>query len=96
MAITVSNREAITARHMVAVRNMAVAAGTSTDMVPPIVTQNKHRLRRRPASGDGSGTDITGFDPASENKRDLAERRFPPPWSAKEQLATAETIHNCV
>jgi hypothetical protein len=67
MAITLSNRGAITARPMMAVRNMAVAAGTSTDMAPPIVTENKHR-RRRPASGDGSGTGITGFASASEHK----------------------------
>jgi hypothetical protein len=53
---------------------MAVAAATSTDTVPPIVTRNKHRpgrfqSRRRPASGDGSGTGTTGFAPASENKK---------------------------
>jgi len=65
MAITVSNRGAITERPMVAVRNIAAAVGTSTVMVPPTVTQNKHRnrhhSRRRPVSGDGSGTSITGF-----------------------------------
>jgi hypothetical protein len=58
---------------MVAVRNMAAAAGTSTDTVLPIVTRNKHRpgrfqSRRRPVSGDGSGTGITGFAPAFEHK----------------------------
>jgi hypothetical protein len=44
-------------------------------MVLPIVTRNKHRAvrrcrhhsRRRPAFGDGSGTGITGFAPASEH-----------------------------
>src|SRR5215470_95398 len=68
---------------MAAARSMAAAAETSTDMVPPIVTRNKHRplARRRrltirgtgrhhslrcPASGDGSGTGIIGFAPASE------------------------------
>jgi hypothetical protein len=73
MAITVSNRGAITERPTVAVHNIAAAVGTSTVMVPPIVTQNKHRnrhhSRRRPVSGDGSGTGITGFAPASEHKR---------------------------
>ena len=77
MAITLSNRGAITARHMMAVRNMAAAAGTSTDMVPPIVTENKHRRRR--ASGDGSGTGITGFAPASEHTATTPARRYPPP-----------------
>src|SRR5262249_47211470 len=65
MAITVSNRGAITERPMVAVRNIAPAVGTSTVMVPPTVTQNKHpnrhHSRRRPVSGDGSGTSITEF-----------------------------------
>jgi hypothetical protein len=74
MAITVSNRGAITERPTVAVHNMAAAVGTSTVMVPPIVTQNKHRSRRS-ASGDGSGTGITGFVPVSEHKRDVTERR---------------------
>src|SRR5689334_9202574 len=73
MAITVSNRGAITERPTVAVHNIAAAAGTSTVMVPPTVTQNKHRnrhhSRRRPVSGDGSGTGITGFAPASKHKR---------------------------
>jgi hypothetical protein len=71
MAITVSNRGAITERLTVAVHNIAAAVGTSTVTVPPIVTQNKHRnrhhSRRRPVSGDGSGTGITGFAPASEH-----------------------------
>lgn len=79
MAITVSNRGAITERPTVAVHNIAAAAGISTDTVPPIVTQNKHRSRR-PASGDGSGTGIPGFVPVSEHKRDVTERRLPPPW----------------
>jgi hypothetical protein len=61
---------------MMAVRNMAAAAGTSTDMVPPIVTENKHR-RRRPASGDGFGTGITGFASASEHKSDNARPPLP-------------------
>jgi len=34
----VSNRGAITERHMAVVRNMAAEEETSTDMVPPIVT----------------------------------------------------------
>jgi len=70
MAITVSNRGAITERRMMVVRNMAAAAETNTDMVPPIATGNKHRpgQSHRPASGDGSGTGITGFAPASEYK----------------------------
>ena len=65
-----------------AVHNIAAAVGTSTVMVPPTVTQNKHRnhhSRRPPVSGDGSGTGITGFVPVSEHKRDVTERRFPPP-----------------
>ena len=71
VAITLSNRGAITALRMMPVRNIAAAAATSTVMVPPTVTQNKHRnrhhSRRRPVSGDGSGTGITGFAPASEH-----------------------------
>src|SRR5215831_11699171 len=56
---------------MVVVLSMAAAAATSTDMVPPTVTENKHRSRRhrRPAFGDGCGTGIIGFAPASEHKR---------------------------
>src|SRR5262249_46167219 len=56
---------------MVVVLGMQGAAGTSTDMVPPTVTENKHRSRRhrRPAFGDGCGTGIIGFAPASEHKR---------------------------
>jgi hypothetical protein len=49
-------------RPTVAVHNIAAAVGTSTVMVPPTVTQNKHRnrrhSRRRPVSGDGSGPGI--------------------------------------
>jgi hypothetical protein len=67
---------------------MAAAVGTSTVMVPPTVTQNKHRnrhhSRRRTVSGDRSGTGIPVFVPASEHKRDVTERRFPPPWSIEE------------
>src|SRR5262249_10972724 len=76
------SRGAITARHMAAARSMGAAAETSTDMVPPIVTRNKHRQlvrrrritipgtgrhhsRRRPASGDGSGTGLILFSPSS-------------------------------
>jgi len=49
---------------------MAVAAGTSTVMVPPTVTRNKRRrhFRRRLASGDGCGTAIIGFAPVFERK----------------------------
>jgi hypothetical protein len=58
---------------MMAALSMAVAAATSTVMVPPIVTGNKHRQGRfqlrRPASFDGSGTDIIGFAPAAEHKK---------------------------
>ena len=56
---------------MVAVRNGAAGVGTSTDMVPPTATQNKHQSRylRRPAFGDDCGTGIIGFAPASEYKR---------------------------
>src|SRR5579859_7435706 len=70
MAITVSNRGAITERPMVVVLSMAAAAVTSTDMVLPKATQNKHRSphHRGPASGDGSGTGDTGFAPAYEHK----------------------------
>ena len=81
VAITLSNRGAITALRMMPVRNIAAAVATSTVMVPPTVTQNKHpnrhHSRRRPASGDGSGTGITGFAPASERKRrtNAASRR---------------------
>jgi len=59
---------------MVGVLSMAAAAETSTVTVPPIVTGNKHRPSQshRPASGDGSGTGITGFAPASEHKRHTA------------------------
>ena len=73
MAITVSNRGAITELPTVAVHNMAAAVGISTVMVPPTVTLNKHRnrrhSRRRTVSGNGSGTGITWFAPASEHKR---------------------------
>jgi hypothetical protein len=73
MAITLSNREAITARLMAAVRNTAAAAGISTDMVPPIVTQNKHRSRyHRPAFGDGCGTVAAG----NETRR-IQQKRSP-------------------
>jgi hypothetical protein len=81
VAITLSNRGAITALRMMPVRNIAAAAAISTVMVPPTVTQskhpNRHHSRRRPASGDGSGTGITGFAPASERKRrtNAASRR---------------------
>ena len=56
---------------MVAVRSGAAAVETSTDMVPPTATQNKHQSRyhRRPAFGDGYGTGIIGFAPASKYKR---------------------------
>ena len=57
VAITLSNRGAITALRMMPVRNIAAAAAISTVMVPPTVTQNKHpnrhHSRRRPASGTG-------------------------------------------
>jgi hypothetical protein len=55
---------------MVAVLNMAAAAATSTDMVPPIATENKHRSRygRLPAFADESGMAVTGCPPASESK----------------------------
>ena len=73
MAITVSNRGAITELPTVAVHNMAAAVGISTVMVPPTVTLNKHRnrrhSRRRTVSGNGSGRGITWFAPASEHKR---------------------------
>ena len=56
---------------MVVVRIGVAEEETSTGMVPPIVTRNKRRrhFRRRLASGDGCGTGITGFAPASERKR---------------------------
>src|SRR6516225_3771497 len=46
------------------------SGGGDPDMVPPIATGNKHRpgQSHRPASGDGFGTGITGFAPASEYK----------------------------
>src|SRR5215469_11311951 len=70
MVRAISNRGAITERPMVGVLSMAAAAETSTVTVPPIATGNKHRpgQSHRPASGDGSGTGITGFAPASEYK----------------------------
>ncbi len=47
---------------MVAVLSMAAAAAISTDMVPPSVTQNKHRsrYRRRLAFGDGCERALLG------------------------------------
>src|SRR5690348_4105456 len=70
MATTLSNRGAITERLMVVVLNMAAAAATSTGTVPPTVTENKRRsFHLRPAFGDGCGTGIAGFAPASEPRR---------------------------
>src|SRR5262245_57966942 len=62
MAITVSNKGAITEHPMVVVLSMAAAAATSTDMVPLTVTENKHQSRhRRGNRGNADYVDYIGI-----------------------------------
>ena len=62
MAITVSNKGAITEHPMVVVLSMAAAAATSTDMVPLTVTENKHQSRhRRGNRGNADHVDYIGI-----------------------------------